>query len=151
MSLSALIKEHAGSEIGELLSELKSFRYNQKNGINQKVVYLIDTETKISGKIFGNGSGYSPCFFGSLKECESAIRITAKAVYDKLIEEKCKPRIVTSYDTDQIAKGACRVYYTLKGNKQAVREFRPISFELAHGIEDIKEKLGLNDDSINKC
>src|SRR5574344_723455 len=74
ISLASEIKKQAGTELAELLSELKYLRAKQAKGHNQKVVYMIDTTTQIGGKLYEAGCGFSPCFFGSLKECESAIR-----------------------------------------------------------------------------
>ena len=147
MSLASEIKKHAGTELAELLSELKYLRAKQAKGHNQKVIYMIDTTTQIGGKLYEAGCGFSPCFFGSLKECESAIRACANACFKQLEVDKCKPRIVVSFDSEKIAKGAVRIYYTEKGSKKsAIREFRPVSFELAGTLEKAKELMGLNDE-----
>ena len=142
MSLVSEIKKHAGTELAEFLSELKYLRAKQKKGHNQKVIYMIDTTTQIGGKLHEAGCGFSPCFFGSLKECESAIRACANACFKQLKADKCKPRIVVSFDSEKIAKGAGRIYYTEKGSKKsAIREFRPVSFELADSLEKAKELM----------
>lgn len=142
MSLASEIKKHAGTELAELLSELKYFRAKQVKGHNQKVIYMIDTTTQIGGKLYEAGCGFSPCFFGSLKECESAIRACANACFKQLKADKCKPRLVVSFDSQRIAKGAVRIYYTEKGSKKsAIREFRPVSFELADSLEKAKQLM----------
>lgn len=147
MSLASEIKKHAGTELAELLSELKHLRAEQKKGHASKVVYMIDTTTQIGGKLHEAGCGFSPCFFGSLKECESAIRCACAMCFKAPKRDKCKPRLVISYDSDKIAKGAVRIYYTEKGSKKsAIREFRPVSFELANTLEKAKELMGLNDE-----
>ncbi|MDY3671765.1 MAG: hypothetical protein SO038_00465 [Campylobacter sp.] len=146
MSLASEIKKHAGTELAELLSELKHLRAERKKGHASKVIYMIDTTTQIGGKLHEAGCGFSPCFFGSLKECESAIRACANACFKQLEADKCKPRILVNYESDKIAKGAVRVYYTEKRTKKnAIREFRPVSFELANTLEKAKELMGLND------
>ena len=142
MSLASEIKKHAGTELAEFLSELKYLRAKQKKGHNQKVVYMIDTTTQIGGKLHEAGCGFSPCFFGSLKECESAIRACANACFKQLKADKCKPRLIVSFDSDKIAKGAMRIYYTEKGSKKsAIREFRPVAFELADSLEKAKQLM----------
>ena len=142
MSLASEIKKHAGTELAEFLSELKYLRAKQKKGHNQKVIYMIDTTTQIGGKLHEAGCGFSPCFFGSLKECESAIRACANACFKQLKADKCKPRLIVSFDSDKIAKGAMRIYYTEKGSKKsAIREFRPVSFELADSLEKAKQLM----------
>ena len=142
MSLTSEIKKHAGTELAEFLSELKYLRAKQKKGHNQKVIYMIDTTTQIGGKLHEAGCGFSPCFFGSLKECESAIRACANACFKQLKADKCKPRLIVSFDSDKIAKGAMRIYYTEKGSKKsAIREFRPVSFELADSLEKAKQLM----------
>ena len=142
MSLVSEIKKHAGTELAELLSELRFLRAKQAKGHNQKVIYMIDTTTQIGGKLHEAGCGFSPCFFGSLKECESAIRACANACFKQLEMDKCKPRLVISFDSQRIAKGAVRIYYTKKGSKKsAIREFRPVSFELADSLEKAKELM----------
>ena len=142
MSLASEIKKHAGTELAEFLSELKYLRAKQKKGHNQKVIYMIDTTTQIGGKLHEAGCGFSPCFFGSLKECESAIRACANACFKQLKADKCKPRLIVSFDSDKIAKGAMRIYYTEKGSKNtAIREFRPVSFELADSLEKAKQLM----------
>lgn len=98
-------------DVAELLSELKHFRALGKKGHLTKKIWLIDIQTFVGGKEHINGCGVSPCFFGSLKECQSAIRACAASVYKKLENNKQKPRLVTSYDEEKIAKGAVRVYY----------------------------------------
>ncbi|MCI7586423.1 MAG: hypothetical protein SPE49_08370 [Campylobacter sp.] len=146
MSLAKQIKANLGTELAELLSELKHLRAKQAKGHNQKVVYMIDTTTQIGGKLHEAGCGFSPCFFGSLKECESAIRACANACFKQLETDKCKPRLVVSFDSQKIAKGAVRIYYTEKGSKKsAIREFRPVAFKLANTLEKAKELMGLND------
>lgn len=146
MSLASEIKKYAGTELAELLSELKHLRAERKKGHASKVIYMIDTTTQIGGKLHEAGCGFSPCFFGSLKECESAIRACANACFKQLEADKCKPRIVVSFDSEKIAKGAVRIYYTEKGSKKsAIREFRPVSFELADSLEKAKDLMGLND------
>ena len=147
MSLGKQIKANLGTELAELLSELKHLRAERKKGHASKIIYMIDTTTQIGGKFHEAGCGFSPCFFGSLKECESAIRACANACFKQLEADKCKPRIVVSFDSEKIAKGAVRIYYTEKGSKKsAIREFRPISFELANTLEKAKELMGLNDE-----
>lgn len=147
MSLAKQIKAHSGTEIAELLSELRHLRAERKKGHAIKVIYMIDTTTQIGGKLYEAGCGFSPCFFGSLKECESAIRACANACFKQLEADKCKPRILVNYESDKIAKGAVRVYYTEKRTKKnAIREFRPVSFELAGTLEKAKELMGLNDE-----
>ena len=142
ISLASEIKKHADTELAELLSELKYLRAKQKKGHNQKVIYMIDTTTQIGGKLHEAGCGFSPCFFGSLKECESAIRACANACFKQLKADKCKPRLIVSFDSDKIAKGAMRIYYTEKGSKKsAIREFRPVSFELADSLEKAKQLM----------
>ena len=142
MSLASEIKKHAGTELAEFLSELKYLRAKQTKGHNQKVIYMIDTTTQIGGKLYEAGCGFSPCFFGSLKECESAIRACANACFKQLKADKCKPRLIVSFDSEKIAKGAVRIYYTKKGSrKSAIREFRPVSFELADSLEKAKELM----------
>ena len=142
MSLAREIKKHAGTELAELLSELRFLRAKQAKGHNPKVIYMIDTTTQIGGKLHEAGCGFSPCFFGSLKECESAIRACANACFKQLQADKCKPRLVISFDSKKIAKGAVRIYYTEKGSKKsAIREFRPVSFELADSLEKAKELM----------
>ena len=142
MSLASEIKKHAGTELAEFLSELKYLRAKQKKGHNQKVIYMIDTTTQIGGKLHEAGCGFSPCFFGSLKECESAIRACANACFKQLKADKCKPRLIVSFDSQKIAKGAVRIYYTEKGSKKsAIREFRPVSFELADSLEKAKQLM----------
>ena len=142
MSLTSEIKKYAGTELAELLSELKHLRVKQAKGHNQKVIYMIDTTTQIGGKLHEAGCGFSPCFFGSLKECESAIRAGANACFKQLEADKCKPRLVVSFDSEKIAKGAVRVYYTQKRTKKnAIREFRPVSFELADSLEKAKQLM----------
>ena len=142
MSLASEIKKHAGTELAEFLSELKYLRAKQKKGHNQKVIYMIDTTTQIGGKLHEAGCGFSPCFFGSLKECESAIRACANACFKQLQADKCKPRLIVSFDSEKIAKGAMRIYYTEKGSKKsAIREFRPVSFELADSLEKAKQLM----------
>ena len=142
MSLASEIKKHAGTELAEFLSELKYLRAKQAKGHNHKVVYMIDTTTQIGGKLHEAGCGFSPCFFGSLKECESAIRACANACFKQLKADKCKPRLIVSFDSDKIAKGAMRIYYTEKGSKKsAIREFRPVSFELADSLEKAKQLM----------
>ena len=142
MSLASEIKKHTGTELAEFLSELKYLRAKQKKGHNQKVIYMIDTTTQIGGKLHEAGCGFSPCFFGSLKECESAIRACANACFKQLKADKCKPRLMVSFDSDKIAKGAMRIYYTEKGSKKsAIREFRPVSFELADSLEKAKQLM----------
>ena len=142
MSLASEIKKHAGTELAEFLSELKYLRAKQKKGHNQKVIYMIDTTTQIGGKLHEAGCGFSPCFFGSLKECESAIRACANACFKQLKADKCKPRLIVSFDSQRIAKGAVRIYYTEKGSKKsAIREFRPVAFELADSLEKAKELM----------
>lgn len=142
MSLASEIKKHAGTELAELLSELKYLRAKQAKGHNQKVIYMIDTTTQIGGKLHEAGCGFSPCFFGSLKECESAIRACANACFKQLKADKCKPRLIVSFDSEKIAKGAMRIYYTEKGSKKsAIREFRPVSFQLADSLEKAKELM----------
>lgn len=142
MSLVSEIKKHTGTELAEYLSELKYLRAKQKKGHSQKVIYMIDTTTQIGGKLYEAGCGFSPCFFGSLKECESAIRACANACFKQLEADKCKPRIVVSFDSEKIAKGAVRLYYTEKGSKKsAIREFRPVSFELADSLEKAKQLM----------
>ena len=142
MSLASEIKKHAGTELAELLSELKYLRAKQKKGHNQKVIYMIDTTTQIGGKLHEAGCGFSPCFFGSLKECESAIRACANACFKQLKADKCKPRLIVSFDSQRIAKGAVRIYYTEKGSKKsAIREFRPVAFELADSLEKAKQLM----------
>ena len=142
MSLASEIKKHAGTELAEFLSELKYLRAKQAKGHNQKVVYMIDTTTQIGGKLHEAGCGFSPCFFGSLKECESAIRACANACFKQLKADKCKPRLIVSFDSQRIAKGAVRIYYTEKGSKKsAIREFRPVAFELADSLEKAKELM----------
>ena len=142
MSLASEIKKHAGTELAELLSELRFLRAKQAKGHNQKVIYMIDTTTQIGGKLYEAGCGFSPCFFGSLKECESAIRCACAMCFKALKRDKCKPRLVTSYDSEKIAKGAVRIYYTEKGSKKsAIREFRPVSFELADSLEKAKQLM----------
>lgn len=107
---------------------------------------MIDTTTQIGGKLHEAGCGFSPCFFGSLKECESAIRACANACFKQLEADKCKPRILVNYESDKIAKGAVRVYYTEKRTKKsAITEFRPVSSQLAGTLEKAKELMGLND------
>ena len=147
MSLASEIKKHAGTELAKLLSELKHLRAERKKGHAQKIIYMIDTTTQIGGKLHEAGCGFSPCFFGSLKECESAIRCACAMCYKALQRDKCKPRLVSSYDSDKIAKGAVRIYYTEKASKKsAIREFRPVAFELAGTLERAKELMGLNDE-----
>ena len=142
MSLASESKKHAGTELAEFLSELKYLRAKQKKGHNQKVIYMIDTTTQIGGKLHEAGCGFSPCFFGSLKECESAIRACANACFKQLQADKCKPRLIVSFDSEKIAKGAVRLYYTEKGSKKsAIREFRPVSFELADSLEKAKQLM----------
>ena len=142
MSFAREIKKHAGTELAELLSELKYLRAKQAKGHNQKVIYMIDTTTQIGGKLHEAGCGFSPCFFGSLKECESAIRACANACFKQLEADKCKPRLIVSFDSQKIAKGAVRIYYTKKGSKKsAIREFRPVSFELADSLEKAKQLM----------
>ena len=142
MSLASEIKKHAGTELAEFLSELKYLRAKQKKGHNQKVIYMIDTTTQIGGKLHEAGCGFSPCFFGSLKECESAIRACANACFKQLKADKCKPRLIVSFDSQRIAKGAVRIYYTEKGSKKsAIREFRPVAFELADSLEKAKQLM----------
>ena len=142
MSLASEIKKHAGTELAELLSELKYLRAKQAKGHNQKVIYMIDTTTQIGGKLHEAGCGFSPCFFGSLKECESAIRACANACFKQLEADKCKPRLIVIFDSQKIAKGAVRIYYTKKGSKKsAIREFRPVSFELADSLEKAKQLM----------
>ena len=142
MSLVSEIKKHAGTELAEFLSELKYLRAKQKKGHNQKVIYMIDTTTQIGGKLHEAGCGFSPCFFGSLKECESAIRACANACFKQLKADKCKPRLIVSFDSQRIAKGAVRIYYTEKGSKKsAIREFRPVAFELADSLEKAKQLM----------
>ena len=142
MSLASEIKKHAGTELAEFLSELRFLRAKQAKGHNQKVIYMIDTTTQIGGKLHEAGCGFSPCFFGSLKECESAIRACANACFKQLKADKCKPRLIVSFDSDKIAKGAMRIYYTEKGSKKsAIREFRPVSFELADSLEKAKQLM----------
>lgn len=142
MSLASEIKKHAGTELAELLSELKHLRAEQAKGHASKVVYMIDTTTQIGGKLHEAGCGFSPCFFGSLKECESAIRACANACFKQLEADKCKPRIVVSFDSEKIAKGAVRLYYTeMKSKKNAFREFRPVAFELADSLEKAKQLM----------
>ena len=51
ISLASEIKKHAGTELAELLSELRHLRAKQAKGHNQKVVYMIDTTTQIGGKL----------------------------------------------------------------------------------------------------
>ena len=142
MSLAKQIKANLGTELAELLSELKQLRTERKKGHASKVVYMIDTTTQIGGKLHEAGCGFSPCFFGSLKECESAIRACANACFKQLKVDKCKPRLVVSFDSEKIAKGAVRIYYTKKGSrKSAIREFRPVSFELADSLEKAKQLM----------
>ena len=142
ISLASEIKKHAGTELAEFLSELKYLRAKQKKGHNQKVIYMIDTTTQIGGKLHEAGCGFSPCFFGSLKECESAIRACANACFKQLKADKCKPRLIVSFDSQRIAKGAVRIYYTEKGSKKsAIREFRPVAFELADSLEKAKQLM----------
>ena len=142
MSLASEIKKHAGTELAELLSELRFLRAKQAKGHNQKVIYMIDTTTQIGGKLHEAGCGFSPCFFGSLKECESAIRACANECFKQLKVDKCKPRLIVSFDSQRIAKGAVRIYYTEKGSrKSAIREFRPVSFELADSLEKAKQLM----------
>ena len=142
MSLASEIKKHAGTELAELLSELKQLRAERKKGHASKVIYMIDTTTQIGGKLHEAGCGFSPCFFGSLKECESAIRACANACFKQLKTDKCKPRLVVSFYSEKIAKGAVRIYYTEKGSKKsAIREFRPVSFELADSLEKAKQLM----------
>ena len=50
MSLASEIKKHAGTELAELLSELRHLRAKQAKGHKKKVVYMIDTSTQIGGK-----------------------------------------------------------------------------------------------------
>lgn len=146
MSLAKQIKAHSGTELAELLSELRHLRVERKKGHAIKVIYMIDTTTQIGGKLYEAGCGFSPCFFGSLKECESAIRACANACFKQLEADKCKPRILVNYESDKIAKGAVRVYYTEKRTKKnAMREFRPVRFELASTLEKAKELMGLDD------
>ena len=103
---------------------------------------MIDITTQIGGKLHEAGCGFSPCFFGSLKECESAIRACANACFKQLEADKCKPRIVVSFDSEKIAKGAVRLYYTeMKSKKNAFREFRPVAFELADSLEKAKQLM----------
>ena len=147
MSLAKQIKANLGTELAELLSELKDLRAERKKGHASKVVYMIDTTTQIGGKLHEAGCGFSPCFFGSLKECESAIRACANECFKQLKTDKCKPRLIISFDSEKIAKGAVRIYYTEKGSKKsAIREFRPVSFQLANTLDKAKELMGLNDD-----
>ena len=142
MSLAKQIKANLGTELAELLSELKHLRAEQAKGHASKVVYMIDTTTQIGGKLHEAGCGFSPCFFGSLKECESAIRACANACFKQLKADKCKPRLIVSFDSEKIAKGAVRIYYTEKGSKKsAIREFRPVNFELADSLEKAKELM----------
>ena len=144
MSLAKQIKANLGTELAELLSELKHLRAKQKKGHASKVVYMIDTTTQIGGKLHEAGCGFSPCFFGSLKECESAIRACAHACFKQLEADKCKPRIVVSYNSEKIAKGAVRIYYTeMQSKKNALREFRPVAFELADSLEKAKQLMEL--------
>ena len=75
MSLAKQIKANLGTELAELLSELKQLRTERQKGHASKVVYMIDTTTQIGGKLHEAGCGFSPCFFGSLKECESAMLV----------------------------------------------------------------------------
>ena len=147
MSLAKQIKANLGTELAELLSELKQLRAERKKGHASKVIYMIDTTTQIGGKLHEAGCGFSPCFFGSLKECESAIRCACAMCYKALQRDKCKPRLVTSYESDKIAKGAVRIYYSEKSSKKsAIREFRPVAFELANTLEKAKELMELNDE-----
>ena len=147
MSLTKQIKANLGTELAELLSELKQLRAERKKGHASKVIYMIDTTTQIGGKLHEAGCGFSPCFFGSLKECESAIRCACAMCYKALQRDKCKPRLVTSYESDKIAKGAVRIYYSEKSSKKsAIREFRPVAFELANTLEKAKELMELNDE-----
>ena len=142
MSLAKQIKANLGTELAELLSELKQLRAERKKGHASKVIYMIDTTTQIGGKLYEAGCGFSPCFFGSLKECESAIRACANACFKQLEADKCKPRIVVSFDSEKIAKGAVRLYYTeMKSKKSAFREFRPVAFELADSLEKAKQLM----------
>ena len=142
MSLTKQIKANLGTELAELLSELKQLRAERKKGHASKVIYMIDTTTQIGGKLHEAGCGFSPCFFGSLKECESAIRACANACFKQLEADKCKPRIVVSFDSEKIAKGAVRLYYTeMKSKKNAFREFRPVAFELADSLEKAKQLM----------
>ena len=50
MSLAKQIKANLGTELAELLSELKHLRAERKKGHASKVVYMIDTTTQIGGK-----------------------------------------------------------------------------------------------------
>lgn len=145
--LTKLIEKHTGDVIGEYLAELREFRYRQRKGHNQRVIYMIDIQTQIGGKEHFAGCGYANCFFGSLRACESAIRAAAAAVYKNLEKNKCKPRMVTSYDSDKIAKGAIRVYYTERGcGKSAIREFRPVSLPLAPSLAEAKKAMAIEEE-----
>ena len=51
MSLAKQIKANLGTELAELLSELKQLRAERKKGHASKVIYMIDTTTQIGGKL----------------------------------------------------------------------------------------------------
>ena len=50
MSLAKQIKANLGTELAELLSELKHLRAEQAKGHASKVVYMIDPTTQSGGK-----------------------------------------------------------------------------------------------------
>lgn len=137
------IKENLGTQMGEWLSELRQLKKSAKKGTVLKQIWMIDIQTQIAGKEYLEGCGYSPCFFGSLSECEKAIRAVGAETFKELEKNNNKPRIISSFDSDKIAKGACRIYYTLKGGKNCIREFRPVAFGLAENLAKAKEMMGV--------
>ncbi len=132
------IKENLGTQMGEWLSELRQMRKSVKSGTALKRIWLIDIQTFNGGKEYESGCGFSPCFFGTLKDCQSAIRVALTSIFKECEKQKYKPRIVTSFEDAKIAKGACRIYYTIKG-KNCYRELKPTSFELADSLETAKK------------
>lgn len=140
--LNKAIQENLGSQIAEWLSELRAFKKSVKKGSVLKKIWLIDIQTFNGGKEYEKGCGYSPCFFGTLKDCGAAIRVALTSIFKELEKQGFKPRIITSFDDEKIAKGACRIYYTIKG-KNCYRELKPVCFELADSIEATKKFMEL--------
>lgn len=142
MSLASEIKNHKGTELAEHLCELKLIKAQLKKGHLLKKIWLIDISTYVGGKIHDKGCGFSPCFFGSIKDCESAIRACGASIYKELEKNKQNPRLQSSYNSDKIAKGAVRVYYKEKATKKdSFREFRPICFNLADSLDKAKDLM----------
>lgn len=102
------------------------------------MIYLILASTYKQSKLVDDA--IIPFYCTEKDLAESAIRILLAKMYKKLESNGKKPRMESSYDSEMIAKGKCRVYFQYD-KKPSYMVFRLYELPKATSRDDIRERL----------